>query len=147
MAKIVIALSSSSVDSAVDPRFGRCPYFLIYDTESKEQEIVPNQSAQAFRGAGIAAAQFVVSQKAEAVIAGNFGPNSLFALQQAGIKLYSFNGSAKEALAAWENNNLTPFPTTTQTQGGWGRGMSRGAGRGGGFGQGRRGGRNNFPNL
>lgn len=144
MSKVIIALSSSSLDSAVDPRFGRCPYFLIYDTETEEQKIVPNQSAQSFRGAGIAAAQFVVSQKAEAVIAGSFGPNALFALKQAGIKLYSFYGSAKEAIEALKNNKLTPFSAdTNQKQGGWGRGI----GQGRGFGQRRGQGRNTFPNF
>ncbi len=139
MAKIVIAISADQgLDSPIDSRFGRCPYFLIYDTGSGDYRVVPNQSTQVFRGAGIAAAQFVASQKATAVIAGSFGPNAFGVLNQAGIKLYSFSGSAKQAIDAYKEGNLAPL-----SQAG---GLGRGRGRGSGFGRGR-GGWTNFPNL
>ena len=46
--------------SKVDPRFGRAKYFIIYDTETKEMEVVGNeQNFQAAQGAGVQSAQNV----------------------------------------------------------------------------------------
>ncbi|MCS7366963.1 MAG: dinitrogenase iron-molybdenum cofactor biosynthesis protein, partial [archaeon YNP-WB-062] len=30
--KICVSATSNSLDAPVDPRFGRCPYFIIVDT-------------------------------------------------------------------------------------------------------------------
>jgi len=40
--KIAVSASSPELDSSVDPRFGRCPYFLIVDPETMEFEAVEN---------------------------------------------------------------------------------------------------------
>lgn len=38
--KICVSAVSSSLDAQVDPRFGRCPYLLIVDSESMEFEAI-----------------------------------------------------------------------------------------------------------
>jgi len=86
--KICVCSTGSNLDSQVSPVFGRCPYFLIVDSETKEFKSISNLAGQADRGAGVAAGQLVASEKTVAVICGNFGPNALSVLQMSGIKIY-----------------------------------------------------------
>ncbi len=55
--KVAVTSSGKTLDSPVDPRFGRAAYFLIVDTDSLEFEVVDNtDNINAFKGAGIQAA-------------------------------------------------------------------------------------------
>jgi len=71
--KIAISSQSNSIESNVDPRFGRCPFFAIYDTESSNLEFLVNPGKAAEGGAGPVATSFVANQKAEKVFSGAFG--------------------------------------------------------------------------
>jgi len=97
--KIGISSTGTSLESNVDMRFGRCPYFIIYDTESNDFEHIENQSRQAMGGAGIQAAQMIIDKKVGAVITGNVGPNAYRVLSSANIKVYSgITGTVKDAI-------------------------------------------------
>ena len=41
--KIAVSSSGNDLSSSVDPHFGRCPRFIIVETETMEFEIVPTQ--------------------------------------------------------------------------------------------------------
>lgn len=97
--KIAVSSDGTVLESNVDPRFGRCPYYIIYDTESNEFKSVENKSGQAAGGAGIQAAQTISDMKIESVITGNIGPNAFRVLSAASIKVYSgATGSIKDAV-------------------------------------------------
>ena len=85
--KICVSASSNSLDANVDSRFGRCPYFVIIDSETMEFDLVPNDSTNAAHGAGIQAAQTVVNKGVKVVITGNVGPNAFQVLSTTGIKV------------------------------------------------------------
>jgi predicted Fe-Mo cluster-binding NifX family protein len=105
--KIAITTTGNDIDSDVDSRFGRCINFLIIDTDSTLVEVVENKSTQSAHGAGIGAAQNVVSMKVEALITGHVGPNAFMALSKAGIKIYTgANGTVKDALTQYEEGKL-----------------------------------------
>jgi predicted Fe-Mo cluster-binding NifX family protein len=109
MAKIAIASNGKTLDSQVDPRFGRCFYFLIVDSKTGDFEVLPNTADNLSRGAGISAAQLVVDQKVEAVIAGNFGPKAVNVLSQSGVNIIPVLGkTAKQALKAYQTGKLKP---------------------------------------
>ncbi|NHW44216.1 MAG: dinitrogenase iron-molybdenum cofactor biosynthesis protein, partial [Candidatus Verstraetearchaeota archaeon] len=74
--KICVSATSNSLDSLVDPRFGRCPYFIIVDSETMQYEAIPNPAVYAASGAGVQAVQLIVSKGVEVVITGNVGPNA-----------------------------------------------------------------------
>jgi predicted Fe-Mo cluster-binding NifX family protein len=82
--KIILTTASPCLDSEVDPRFGRGAYLLVVDTDTLEWQPHPNPGASTPCGAGIQAAQFVIDQKAGAVLSGDFGPHAFDALQAAG---------------------------------------------------------------
>jgi predicted Fe-Mo cluster-binding NifX family protein len=86
--KIAITAGEPGLETTLEPRFGRCDYFLIVDTESQKWESMQNPAAEAMGGAGPQAAQFLADQDVEAVISGEFGPNAYSALEAAGIRMF-----------------------------------------------------------
>ncbi|MCW8802482.1 MAG: NifB/NifX family molybdenum-iron cluster-binding protein [Candidatus Bathyarchaeota archaeon] len=115
--KICVSASSNTLDANVDPRFGRCPYFVIVDSETMESEVVSNDSTNASHGAGIQAAQTVANTGATVVITGNVGPNAFKVLSATGIKVITgVSGSIKEAVEKYKNGELQE--TTNPTVGG-----------------------------
>lgn len=109
--KIAIASSGKNLDSLVDARFGRCPYFLIVDPKTQEFEIIKNTAEQSLQGAGISAAQLVLNQKVKAVIAGNFGPKAVMVLAQGKVKIFPISGKmAKAVIKDFNEGKLKPAP-------------------------------------
>jgi predicted Fe-Mo cluster-binding NifX family protein len=97
--KVAISSSGTTLQSNVDPRFGRCSYYIIYDTESDSFKYVENKSGQATGGAGIQAAQMISNMNVESLITGNIGPNAYRVLFEASIKIYSgATGNIKDAI-------------------------------------------------
>lgn len=85
--KLCITSSGQSLDDAIDPRFGRCQYFIMVDTENMQCEAIQNPAISAGGGAGTQAAQLVANKGAEVVLTGNVGPNAFTTLQASGIKV------------------------------------------------------------
>ena len=105
--KIAIPVNDQSITSGVCQSFGRAPYFMMYDTESKKQEFLENAAAASRGGAGIKAAQFIVDQKADAVLTPRCGQNAADVLEQADIKLYQTKGeSIQENIDAFVGDKL-----------------------------------------
>jgi predicted Fe-Mo cluster-binding NifX family protein len=116
------------LDSLVDTRFGRCPYFLIIDSKTEKFEVLENTAGQAFQGAGVSAAQMIVDKKVAAVIAGNFGPKAINVLNSSGIKIFGgISGIiAKEALKQYKAGQLKETTAATASFGmGTGRGRKQ----------------------
>lgn len=120
---ICIASSETTSDGVISPIFGRCPYYIFYDTEKDSYEALSNPSVTMGGGAGIQAAQFVVNKGAKTVISGNIGPNSAGVLQSAGIEMITgITGLVKDAVAKFKSNELHSAGHVTQA----GYGMRRG---------------------
>ena len=71
--KVAITSSGNQLESKIDQRFGRCAVFVIYDTETKALEFIPNPNKDANNGAGPASVQFVASHHVQKIISGEFG--------------------------------------------------------------------------
>ena len=121
--KVVLSATSPSLDATVDPRFGRGAYLLVVDTTSLEFEAHPNPGVSATGGAGIQAAQFVASQKAEAAVSGDFGPNAFDALKEAGVSMYTYGDcqTVQEAIQKLKAGQLDPVGSPKRGGGARGR--------------------------
>ncbi|ENK0837776.1 NifB/NifX family molybdenum-iron cluster-binding protein [Clostridium botulinum] len=86
--KIAISAIGKTMENLLDMRFGRCEYFQIHDTESKEVKILENEGQNASGGAGIVASNQLVDEKIDVIITGNFGPNAFEIIEKAGVKAY-----------------------------------------------------------
>ena len=107
--KIAITTAGKDLDAQVELRFGRATSFLIYDTDTKEFEIIDNtQQLNAAQGAGIQSAQNVINAGATALISGHCGPKAMKVLQSKNVAVYVTEAtSIREALAKFENGELT----------------------------------------
>lgn len=144
--KICLTSSGPSEDSNLDIRFGRCPFFIVYNDKQDKYAVVKNEYAQTARGAGIAAAQKISDLGCQVLITGNIGPNAFQALQTAGIKIFcSSSGKISEILEEYKKGDLKELGSPQGRCGfGFGRGRGGGFGRdrgrgGAGMGRGRRG--------
>jgi len=142
-----IAISSSGQDLAaqLEPRFGRCRYFLIIETDTMSFEVFDNDNAARGGGAGIQSAQFIADKGAKALITGHCGPNAMQTLSAAGVQVYvGQSGSVSDIVETYQNGKLTPTTEASVAahagMGGMGGGPGRGMGRGRGMGGGRGGG-------
>jgi predicted Fe-Mo cluster-binding NifX family protein len=128
--KIAVSSEGSSLDAATSPIFGRCPLYLIVDTETLAFEAVPNPAMNQGGGAGIQAAQFIVSQGAEAVLTGNLGPNAFEVLQAADVPGYLVpDGTIRNAVEAYKAGRLQPMgQASVAAHGGMGAGVGSGRG-------------------
>jgi predicted Fe-Mo cluster-binding NifX family protein len=146
--KIAVSATAPSLDAEVDPRFGRCQYFIIVDPQTMQFEALDNSNAMAAGGAGISTAQMIASKGAEVVLTGNCGPNAYQTLTAAGIQIItSVSGRIKDAIEAFKAGRFqsSAQPSVGSHYGmgagmgpgmGMGRGMGRGVGRGMGMGPG-----------
>lgn len=106
--KVAVTAQGNTLDSPVDPRFGRAQYFIVVETDSGEFEVVDNeQNLNAPQGAGIQAGRTVAEHKAEVLITGHCGPNAFRTLSAAKVKVVvGAEGTVKEALDKFKNGEL-----------------------------------------
>lgn len=106
--KIAITSGGETLDSKVDPRFGRAAKFILLDTETGTFQAVDNtQNLNAAQGAGIQAAATVSRLGAEVVVTGHCGPKAFRTLQAAGIKVAAgAQGTVAEAVEAFKAGRL-----------------------------------------
>lgn len=108
--KLAVCATSAGLTAPVDQRFGRCPYFVVVETDSeKVVESIPNQNVQAAGGAGPQSAQLLAGHDVDAVALGNVGPNAAAALEAAKIKIYSgIEGTVQDTLQLYKDGKLQP---------------------------------------
>ncbi|TRZ96106.1 MAG: dinitrogenase iron-molybdenum cofactor biosynthesis protein [Dehalococcoidia bacterium] len=148
--KIAISATGPDLDAEVDPRFGRCQYFIIADPETMEFEAVENSSAMASGGAGISTGQMISGKGAQVVLTGNCGPNAYQTLSAAGIQVITgVSGTVRDAIEGYKSGQLQAISqpnvaahfgmggTATGISGAMGGGMDMGGGMGHGMGMGR----------
>ncbi len=144
--KICVASDSNGgLDDMVSMQFGRCPAFTVVEVEDGKIArvyVIPNPGASAASGAGMQAAQAVVNEGCNVVIAGAIGPNSAQVLSMGGVDMRTAPAvRIEDAVAMLLRGELPPAqggpgmgPGGGRGRGrgmGGGRGMGRGAGRGG----------------
>ncbi|MDY7010118.1 MAG: NifB/NifX family molybdenum-iron cluster-binding protein [Planctomycetota bacterium] len=163
--KITVTATGPDIGAAVDPRFGRCPYFLIVDTDTMKFEAVENPNLSLGGGAGIQSAQLMAGKGVQFVLTGNCGPNAYQTLSAAGIEvIIGCSGTAADVVEQFKAGQLNatgqpnvaskfgaagapgavpdqPAGSQPPPMAGGGMGMGRGMGQGGGGGMGRGGGR------
>lgn len=105
--KVAVAASGNDLNAATDPRFGRCPWFVMVNADTMQFEAFENPAVLQGSGAGIAAAQLVANAGADAVIAANVGPNAHQALSAGGIAVFAFaGGTVKDAVEGLKSGSL-----------------------------------------
>ncbi len=105
---ICVSSLGESIDSDLDPRFGRCQYFMIIKIEDGkivDSRAIKNAGLEQGHGAGTAAAETVGESGATTAISGDFGPKASGVLEQLGIKMIKDSGQIKDAVEKYIQNN------------------------------------------
>jgi predicted Fe-Mo cluster-binding NifX family protein len=137
--KLALTATGTTLDTTVDPRFGRCRYLIYVDPKTLEFEAADNSGAMAGEGAGIATAQAIASKGVEAVLTGNCGPNAYQVLSAAGIRVVTgVSGRINDAVQDYKfgKYQASGQPNVTGHYGmGHGMGGAGGRDRGKGYGR------------
>jgi Mrp family chromosome partitioning ATPase/predicted Fe-Mo cluster-binding NifX family protein len=84
------AADDTGLSAAMDPRFGRAPYYVLVEPGGGEVvKVVPNAARNEAHGAGTSAARLIGESGVNTVVAGRFGPKALQVLQGLGIALWT----------------------------------------------------------
>lgn len=106
--KIAIPADDKTMETSVCQSFGRTPYYLIYDTESKESVFLDNSAVASQGGAGIKAAQTIVDNNISVLLTPRCGENAAEVLKAANIKLFkSVNASVRDNIDAFNDGKLS----------------------------------------
>jgi predicted Fe-Mo cluster-binding NifX family protein len=104
--KIAVSASGDTLESLIDPLFGRCPFFIIVDPERMRFEAFENPNVTV-NDAGIKSARFVASKGAEIVITGNCGPKAVQKLSEAGIEIIvGLMGTIRQVVETYKKGSL-----------------------------------------
>jgi predicted Fe-Mo cluster-binding NifX family protein len=129
--KICVTASGEGLDSEVDPRFGRCGYFIIYDPETRSIKSISNAGTAASGGAGVKAAEVIANEGVNVLLTGSVGPNAFSIFVELGIDIQvGAKGTVREAVRQYEAGELQSICSPNGTPG---FGMRKGAGMGKGM--------------
>jgi predicted Fe-Mo cluster-binding NifX family protein len=130
--KIAVTSTGPTLDDTVEPRFGRCAYFLIIDSDGLDFEPMENPNIALGGGAGIQSAQLMANKGVSVVLTGNCGPNAFQTFGAAGIQVITgITGQVRKAVERFKAGELSPISgPSVQSHFGTGRGMGGGMGRG-----------------
>lgn len=107
--KICITAQGSDLESEVDPRFGRCQYFVIYDTDNLKSEFVPNQNKDGMGGVGVQSGQLMADKGVKVLLTGNVGPNAYTTLQAGNVEIITgVSGKVISAIDRYKRGELKP---------------------------------------
>ncbi len=163
--RIAVTAVQSGLDAEMDPRFGRCPFFVIVETDNLSFEAIDNEAQALGQGAGIQAARLLADRGVKYVLTGNCGPNAHQTLTAAGIGVVvGCSGTVRSAVEQFRAGRLqttagpnvpghagmttgpapaplpAPTPPSVSPSPGQGCGPGQGRGQGRGMGRGRGGG-------
>lgn len=157
--RIAVTAVEPRLDAEVDPRFGRCPFFVIVETDNLNFEAIDNANLALGQGAGIQSARMLAERGVKYVLTGNCGPNAHQTLTAANIGvIVGCSGTVRNAVEQFAAGRLqpacvpnvpghtgmgtgsapasAPAPTAPPPLVGPGAGQGRGQGAGGGMGRG-----------
>ena len=105
--KICITSQGNDLEAQVDPRFGRCQYFIIVDTDTDETDVSENSNKDGMGGVGVQSGQLMAEKQVKVVLTGNVGPNAFKTLQAGGIEVITgVSGKVKEAIEKYKKGEF-----------------------------------------
>lgn len=117
---VAFSASGEGMDSDLDARFGRAPFFVVVETEDGGARTLDNSvNMEAGQGAGIKAAESLVREGVGAVITGHCGPKAFRVLDSSGIAIYLVpGGKIVDALHKFMQGDLVKLDSA-DSQGHW----------------------------
>ena len=117
--RVGITAIANNYKEMMDGRFGRAPYFLVFDTQGKTWTAHENSAIAGLdHGAGIQAAQFVEKLGINALITGIVGPKALQVLRANKIKIYCVEpGKVQDVMMAFLEGHYSEYFAPNEKRG------------------------------
>ena len=93
--RIALPVDEKNKETTVCMSYGRCPYFMVYDTEKKDYEYIDNEANSQTGGAGITAGQMIIDAGCSVVLTPRLGENAADVLYAGKVKIYKTDKSLK----------------------------------------------------
>ncbi|MFO7750717.1 MAG: NifB/NifX family molybdenum-iron cluster-binding protein [Desulfobacteraceae bacterium] len=128
--KLAVSSSDNHIDAQIDPRFGRCAFFVLVETDDMSWEALENENADLSGGAGVQSGSLIASKGVGALLTGSCGPKAMDVLSAAGIEVVTDqNGTVRNAVERYiQAGGRSPAGSRTGEKGG---GSAPGSGRSG----------------
>lgn len=104
---IAISSTGNTLDSEVDPNFGKAKWFILVNTETMEYEAIEGVGEDVQTGAGRAAAEIIIGTGVGGVLTGEVGGNAAALLSNA--RIYVFTGASGTVEYAIEQYKLGKY--------------------------------------
>jgi predicted Fe-Mo cluster-binding NifX family protein len=115
--KFAVTASKASLDAAVDPRFGRCAFFVIVDSEAGTVETMENVNAAARGHVGPRAVQLIASKGVKVLLTGKCGPTATNALADNKIRVVEgCSGRVRDVIKQYKEGKLQQPAATPNTR-------------------------------
>ena len=85
--KVAIPASDNKIDALLDERFGRCPFFCFYDTETDKIEFEENEKKDASGGVGPQVAELLAGKGVNEIWSSEVGPRARDTLNKLNIRI------------------------------------------------------------
>jgi predicted Fe-Mo cluster-binding NifX family protein len=89
--KVAITSTGKGTESILDRHFGRCAFFVIYDTLTGGLEILPNPNRDTGEGAGQASVRLLDSRNVKMIVTGEFGVKIKTLIDSLKIQMVIYN--------------------------------------------------------
>ncbi len=89
--------------------FGRAPWFVFFETETKEYKYIDNSShSDSSHGAGVNTASLMLESEVDTLISPILGPKATDLIKNSSIKVYKApeNSTVEEVLTLYFKNSL-----------------------------------------
>lgn len=106
--KAFISVNEPTLETSLNERFARAPYFIIVDTETgKLLKTLDNTFRDGAHGVGIRIATMAASEGIDCVIGAHLGPKVMDVLRESNIKAYNADiKMVSQIIEDCRNNNL-----------------------------------------
>jgi predicted Fe-Mo cluster-binding NifX family protein len=109
--KVAISSSGDTLDSIIDRRFERCPYFIIIDTVTMKFDSKSNIGTVKKDGTGSSALNLILNNGVEAVITGDMRQKAFKILSNANKKIITgVSGKIRNIVEELRINELENCP-------------------------------------
>ena len=109
--KVAISATGETLDSYIDRRFERCPYFVIIDTETMNYESKSNIGTVKKDGTGSTALDIILNNGVRAVITGDMRRQAYKILSDADKKIITgVSGQIRSVVKEFRINELEKCP-------------------------------------
>jgi predicted Fe-Mo cluster-binding NifX family protein len=108
MTRIVLTSEGNTLEDDVADHFGRCPYFIVVETEGGKMESHKAVKNPYFENhVPFAVPEFISKLKPDVLITGGIGPRAIGAFESMNIKvIHGFSGKNSEAVERYLKGDI-----------------------------------------